>query len=228
MTDTGQLQQKLLPLVIAGLAVVQIGAAQSSVGGTALAVHVRNYAEIDAKRLVKAESVAAEILRKAGAETRWAGVEDIPPDQTGNCAEPSLTSLSDIRLHIVSSTMAERLALPGNVMGLSPGSGPDRRLVYVFYDSVRELSQRQLQAQAKGDIPLRASVEQILGEMIAHEIGHILLNLPSHSKTGVMRGDWDLKDLYDIAHNSLFFTQSQAEIIRREVRRRSNSSVAVS
>jgi hypothetical protein len=105
---------------------------------TGLAVHVRNYAEIDAKRLVKAESVAAEILRNAGMRTRWVGVEDTPADHSDNCADPGLASLSDIRLQIVSSIMAQRLELPGNVMGLMPGSDPDRRLVYVFYDSVRE------------------------------------------------------------------------------------------
>lgn len=223
MTNIWQFHLKLWPLVIAGLAGVQSGAAQSSKGQSGLAVHVRNYAQVDAKRLVKAESVAAEILRKAGVETRWADAEDTPPDQSDNSADPSFTSLSDIRLQIVSSAMAERLALPGNVMGLTPGSGPDRRLVYVFYDSVRELSQRQLEAQAKGDISLRASAEQILGEMIAHEMGHLLTNMPAHSKTGIMRGEWDMKDLSDIAHNALFFTQSQAEIICSEVRRRTNS-----
>ena len=222
MTHTWRFHLKLWPLVIAGLAGVQSGAAQSAEGQSGLAIHVRNYAQVDAKRLVKAESVAAEILRNAGVRTRWVDVEDTPAEQSDNSADPGLTSLSDIRLQIVSSAMAERLELPGNVMGLTPGSGLDRRLVYVFYDSVRELSQRQLEAQAKGDISLRASAEQILGEMIAHEMGHLLTNMPAHSKTGIMRGAWDLKDLSDIAHNSLVFTPSQAEIIRREVRRRNS------
>jgi hypothetical protein len=222
MTHIWQFHLKLWPLVIAGLAGVQSGAAQSSEGQSGLAVHVRNYAQVDAKRLVKAEGVAAEILRNAGVRTRWVDVEDTPAEQSDNSADSSLTGLSDIQLQIVSSAMAERLELPGNVMGLTPGSGLDRRLVYVFYDSVRELSQRQLEAQAKGDISLRASAEQILGEMIAHEMGHLLTNMPAHSKTGIMRGAWDLKDLSDIAHNSLVFTPSQAEIIRREVRRRNS------
>ena len=222
MTHIWQFHLKLWPLVIAGLAGVQSGAAQSSEGQSGLAVHVRNYAQVDAKRLVKAEGVAAEILRNAGVRTRWVEVEDTPAEQSDNSADSSLTSLSDIQLQIVPSAMAERLELPGNVMGLTPGSGLDRRLVYVFYDSVRDLSERQLEAQAKGDISLRASAEQILGEMIAHEMGHLLTNMPAHSKTGIMRGAWDLKDLSDIAHNSLVFTPSQAEIIRREVRRRNS------
>jgi hypothetical protein len=223
MTHTWKLQLRLWPLVIAGLAGVQSGAAQSSKGQTGLVIHIRNYAQVDAKRLVKAESVAAEIFGKAGVGTRWVDAADTPAEQSDNSADSSLTSLSDIQLHIVSATMAERLELPRNVMGLTPGSGLDRRLVYVFYESVRELSQRQLEAQSKGDISLRASAEQILGEMIAHEMGHLLTNMPAHSKTGIMRGAWDMKDLSDIAHNSLVFTPSQAEIIRREVRRRSNS-----
>lgn len=105
MTHTWQLQVKLLSLVLAGLAGVQSGAAQSSEGQTGLVIHVRNYAEVDAKRLVKAENVASGIFRKAGVETSWVDVRDTPQDQSDNSANPSLNSLLDIRLHIVSSPM---------------------------------------------------------------------------------------------------------------------------
>jgi len=57
---------------------------------------------------------------------------------------------------------------------------------------------------------------------IAHEIGHLLLNLETHSATGIMRGDWDLRDLQGVATGFLLFTPQQAEIIRTEVARRAS------
>jgi DNA-directed RNA polymerase subunit E'/Rpb7 len=97
----------------------------------------------------------------------------------------------------------------------------------VVFDRVKELAQKQLEAQAKGDISLRASTEKILGEMIAHEIGHILLNLPSHSAVGLMRGPWDLKDLQDVAYGALLFTPQQAAVVRAEVSRRNSKQETV-
>ena len=41
-----------------------------------ITIHVHNYAEVDRKTLTEAESVATEIFRKAGAETRWIDSSD--------------------------------------------------------------------------------------------------------------------------------------------------------
>jgi hypothetical protein len=70
------------------------------------------------------------------------------------------------------------------------------------------------------NITWHATVAQILGAMMAHELGHILLNLPSHSETGIMKGDWDLKELCDAAYGFLLFTRQQTEVIQADVARR--------
>ena len=49
---------------------------------------------------------------------------------------------------------------------------------------------------------------------------HLLLNQESHSPTGVMRRDWNLKDLQDPVYGYLLFTRQQAEVIQAEVGRR--------
>lgn len=66
-----------------------------------------------------------------------------------------------------------------------------------------------------------SSVLRILGYAIAHEIGHILLNLESHSDTGIMRAAWDLRQLQDACYGYLVFTPPQVEAIRLEIGRRS-------
>jgi hypothetical protein len=56
---------------------------------------------------------------------------------------------------------------------------------------------------------------------------HLLLNLSSHSDTGIMRGEWDLKDLQDAAFGNLLFTSPQAEVLRAEAARRVAQQKAV-
>ena len=81
-----------------------------------------------------------------------------------------------IQLDILPLLMAGRFGLPNNVMGLAPGTGSDRRLVYVFYSSVEALARRQSRAHL--------STAVILGHAMAHEIGHLLLNQESHNGGG--------------------------------------------
>jgi hypothetical protein len=59
-----------------------------------------------------------------------------------------------------------------------------------------------------------ADAGQILGNAIAHEIGHLLLNNQSHSASGIMRGDWNLWDLRNASYGYLLFTPQQAKAIQ--------------
>jgi hypothetical protein len=54
----------------------------------------------------------------------------------------------------------------------------------------------------------------MLGHVIAHEIGHLLLPGNAHSPTGVMRADWDNPLARDAVKGSLTFTDAQAARIR--------------
>lgn len=204
-------------IIVLGLAGgVQGNAADSQTANAEITICVRNYAELDSKTLVQAKKVAQRIFQNAGVQTAWVDGDDL----SDVSAKQGCADISHIQLHILSPAMAGRLGLTNDVMGLAPGKGTDRRFVYVFYDLVKQLAQRQLTAQTKGSISQGAGVDHILGEMMAHEIGHVLLNLPSHSETGIMRGEWDMHDLNAIAYGSLFFTKAQAERMRSEVARR--------
>lgn len=91
--------------------------------------------------------------------------------------------------------------------------------MYVFYSSVEGLARRQSKAHVGS--------AQILGHAMAHEIGHLVLNQESHSPTGIMRGDWNLKDLQDAIYGYLLFTPPQCEVIRAEVGRRISQQKAL-
>ena len=61
---------------------------------------------------------------------------------------------------------------------------------------------------------LGLSEGDMLGFVIAHELGHLLLGSNSHSTTGVMQAHWSATTLHEAAHNSLFFTSHQAATLR--------------
>lgn len=191
------------------LALNQAAAAKTRTTDAILTIGIRNYANVDAETLKNAETVATLIFRKAGVQTQWIDLK-IPTD--------FLSSVLQVQL--IAGAMVERLNFPRDVMGVAPGNDRDRRFVYVFYDGVGALAQSQKQARIAGKMQQTADRAQILGTLIAHEIGHLLLNLTSHSAAGIMRGGWNLKDLEDVALGYLVFTRSQAETIQAEVVRR--------
>jgi hypothetical protein len=201
-------------------AVAQTAAAGSVETRLTVTIHVHNYAEVDRRTLMEAEKVAKEIFRKVRVESRWVDTALSSESKQENSADQGSLDLTNINLNIVPRMMADRLGLPNKAMGLAPGVEPDRQVVYVFYNRVEALAHSQKSAAFEGSIRRPATTGQILGHAIAHEIGHLLLNLESHSATGIMRGDWDLNDLQGVASGFLLFTPRQAEVIRAEVARR--------
>jgi hypothetical protein len=190
----------------------------------AMTIHVYNYAAVSPKTLVEAEKVAAGIFRKAGVDTRRLDRHrNSDKKQEDSEDDPKPFHSSEIVLHVLSRSMPERFGLTSERLGFAPGQGPDRRDAYVFYDRAEQLAQRQSAARMEralvGIVDPCASIGQILGHVIAHELGH-LQGLDSHSATGVMRADWDSADLQDAIQGCFQFTREQAEVIRAEVSRR--------
>jgi hypothetical protein len=186
----------------------------------AITIHVRNYAGVAPQTLTEAEHVATEVYRKAGVETRWADIALTAENGQLNSAGNQAFTLADFQLSIFPDEMADRSGLPNNVMGLAPGAGPDRGIVYVFDSKVTTLFWRMSSAYIRRDMDRHVSMAQILGHAIAHELGHLLLNQQVHSPHGIMRGEWGFEDFRDMTCGMLLFTPQQADFLQTDVRRR--------
>ena len=209
-------------LVLAsGLAGVgHAAAAASSETSLAITIHVVNYAGVAPKTLTEAEEVATGIFRKAGVETRWADTVLSAENDQENSAGDAAPTLADIQLSIFPREMSDRIGLASDAMGLAPGTGSDRRIVYVFDSTVETLFWRLVRAHCSGRMGRPVSKAQILGRAIAHEVGHLLLNQQLHSAHGIMRGGWGVAEMRDATYGKLLFTPQQAEVLRADVRRR--------
>jgi hypothetical protein len=180
-----------------------------------ISIQVDNDAKVDHKTLAEAEALTTEIFRKVGVEARWIDGWD---KQHPDLVEDGSSDLNHLALSLFSEPISDRFQLANEIMGLAPGGGPDRYHVYVFFDRIWRFNGVPAMAWLDGTTYLRPS--HTLGYAIAHEFGHLLLNMEGHSESGVMRGHWTHRDLQQIASGRLSFTPEQAEAIRAEVARR--------
>jgi hypothetical protein len=88
------------------------------------------------------------------------------------------------------------------VMGVAQRTA-DSRTAHVFFRRVEEFARTH-----------RADLSTMLGHVMAHEVGHLLMPTMAHSPTGLMRGVWDEAQVRDAAGGALTFTNGQAEKIR--------------
>ena len=95
----------------------------------------------------------------------------------------------------------------GAAMGVAPRSGNQiGRLAYAFYGRVDVYARQHAKP-----------VAQVLGHVMAHELGHLLLPYGSHAKSGIMTAAWDRKQIEQIGRGWLSFTSEQEEAIRARV-----------
>jgi hypothetical protein len=120
-------------------------------------VRTYNYAQAPGEVLVGGERMAAEIFRHAGLELLWIDCP-ISPDDVAKSA--ACTTITDLTVKILPESMASRFGLPLSNFGVTV----QQRASFVFYHRVRDL------ANIKG-----LSESAMLGSVMAHEFGHLLL-----------------------------------------------------
>jgi hypothetical protein len=176
--------------------------------GPSLQVSVFNRAPVRDGQLMQAEARAAKIMSRAGIHVTWLNCP-VSPSASVAVRFPSPTVPESCRAihypeHIAVTILERPEDLAADTFGQAflneRGSGS---YIDVYYDRVSALRTEEALAPA-----------EVLGCVIAHEIGHLELGLDSHSKTGLMRAHWDNKSLSDAAKGQLLFSPSQVIAMR--------------
>jgi hypothetical protein len=159
-----------------------------------VAISVKNDARVSERELRKAEQLATHVFHNAGIDVRWAAVDGCEQN-----TEPLIC--------VVVSVDPGKAEPGGDVFGTASATpiGMGKH-VSVFYPSVRALNYERLDTAG------------VLGYVIAHETGHILLGVNSHAKLGIMQPRWEASQLRRASMGTLLFTPDEAENMRERIR----------
>ena len=176
---------------------------------TSLTVRIYNYARVSEQTLDGAVKQAQRVYRQAGIETAWTECPTTLEDASKHAC-PNSTKSSTVAVNILPRRMAKRAGFAGQVFGAAiPEAGTAR----IFFHRVRKLAARTSKDTA------RASVAVVLGHVMAHEVGHLLLGHNSHSLDGIMHVPWDQDELVMALQGRLLFDSAQVKQIQNNVAR---------
>jgi hypothetical protein len=192
-----------------------VGAACTGVCGQGASPEVRvwviNAASIDELTLSGALKRVALIFRDAGIRLTWLkcpGATIPSADCAGGLGDES----GVLVLRIVGHPASESIS--PNALGFAVTHQGDSKYASVFRDRV-------LAMVGRGG---PCSEAELLGHAMAHELGHLLLGTPAHSRYGLMAGRWRATDLDRASVGFLLFSPAEAAIMRAEAVRRWNKS----
>lgn len=172
--------------------------------GTALPldIYVYNQAHVPSALLSRAEARVSIILRLSGVQSRWTDCMDHAAGE--NVCLGSATPFS-VSIQIVSGTTKMSDEIFGAAFLGEDGVG---RQTDIFYDRLNDLHE-----------DWNISLSELLGNVMAHEIGHLLLGFHAHSPSGIMRPVWSPAELWQAERGGLFFSADQSKLIRRRLER---------
>ena len=159
-------------------------------------INVYNDAQVSEKVLAQAEQEATRIFRQAGVDNVWVECPSLKSDlnRKPECDSPAGPRHLAVRIVPWSSKLRESVFGTAFLSVEGEGTYSD-----VFYNAVQKLHQ-----------DWHASLSAVLGHVMAHELGHLLLGTNAHSPTGIMRLSWQGRELRSISMGTLLFTPEQA------------------
>jgi hypothetical protein len=174
-----------------------VGAAPASaetLKATTLMVLVQDDASVPANTLESGKEKARRVFQHMDVEIIWLEHGD------ARLEDPAVLR-SLVVVHLVAREMTDRTKTADSVFGMA---SPGTHLVIVFYNRIENLSRT-------GD---HKDTACILGHVVAHEIGHLLLGPHAHSLAGIMQA---VLNTELAGRGWLFFTASQAQLIRAKL-----------
>jgi hypothetical protein len=192
-------------ILLAGILALEVWAAGELRENPELPIGIRvyNYAGLDDGELLQAKQRAVAVFRQAGLRATFV---DCPlaaaeVDRYPDCA--SGREPVEFVLRLQPGYPPPGLAASG-VSGFAlPDTEGFGTFVTVFTAGADVLAQGS-----------RRNAPVILGHLMAHEIGHLLLRSPRHSVAGIMRSGWGRVELESAAQGRLLFMREEAGQMR--------------
>jgi len=202
-----QLFRRVIPLLIVWFAAFSTSSPARTPQETPgqphrLQVSLFNDAGVDSATLAEAQARASAIFSHSGIEVDWlvcgpADPSDFVPRRTA-CSALAWPSHLSVRIR------PRALSVSAETFGQAFVNADGKGLYSnVYYQNL---------ARSSGHRDL--SDGEMLGYVLAHELGHLLLGTNSHSASGLMQPHWDASTLRASALSSLRFTPAQSAVLR--------------
>lgn len=160
-----------------------------------ITVHYYNEAGVPARLLEQAVGTANSALRRAEIRVKWVNCYRDPEACTTAAAlRVSIVEAAEPALRAVSFAMGHSL-LPQGGQGV---------YAKVFCNRVKQYAQS-----------IDAPTATVLGNAIAHEIGHLLLGSGEHSRQGIMKAQWSGAERESLRSGRIRFQGHEAARMRR-------------
>ena len=175
------------------------------------AIRVCNVAQVDAAILQQAKQTAGQIFSHAGIELRWMDCLGRGNDASVDGRPPAA---HEIVLRIIRQTKQSIDATGQFVAGqaIRPAPEVSGGMISMFYERT-EMVAEQLRYQYP-ELKLKAARGIVMGHLMAHEIGHLLLPTPAHAAAGIMKAELDSRDWGQAVRGVLRFTDKESDLIR--------------
>ena len=172
-----------------------------------LAVLAYNFSDASPELMDRAERETQRIFGEAKIHISWI---DCPirkvPTANSACFEEPVPG--QIRLRILKRPSEPRFR--DSIFGFAIAP----LFATVYFESAVRLTRISINAEIDLSI--------VLGCLIAHEIGHLLLGENRHSASGIMKAQWELKQIQLAMMGSLLFLPEERALLNSHARQRGN------
>lgn len=166
-----------------------------------ITVLIHNYAGVPGVILAKAQRFVHEVFERAGMTIAWHEPLSLAARSDDEKAKTGLR----VAIRIVPNRMIGDWAGQHDLLGFSlvPANGKMGFVGGAYYERIEQLARR-----LGGDTAL------VLGYVMAHELGHLLLGAHSHAHSGIMSYPLTRKELALASQGQLDFARSEVGRIR--------------
>jgi hypothetical protein len=164
-----------------------------------LSISVFNDADVPAVVLGRARDRAMAVFAQAGVELTWLDC-GTPARRVIHAGCAAIAYPTHFSIRLVENSVGVAQDAFGQSFQNERGEG---NYANVYVGPLA--SSKALSVVNEGDL---------LGCVVAHEVGHLLLGVNSHSSRGLMRGFWRAEELYLAANGELMFSASETDRLR--------------
>jgi len=165
-----------------------------------LQIHIRDYADVPKWALSSAVAEATAIFKEAGVRLEWS------VRRSSDLADPpseSLVPANIITVQVLASPRDARISQDPTKLGAVPGADRGGRIAYLFSSRIEIVAKRN-----------SVGFGVLLGIVLAHEMGHVLLKGRPHTPSAIMRPFYATQQIHEILSRRQGFSAAEAEVIR--------------